>query len=460
MPDPYEKKTKRQAEVKGEKPKGSKKSRDRQGHVSTSRASKAPSVRDRQGHSAAPRPSSAPRSSQASASRNSGDIGPGVRRLADFAQRRAAGSGASGGALSGLGGVFSRLSDSLGSAVSTAAGGHTTFDALLERIMGNQPAMPSAPSYTPALMDVNSVVAPFAGYRDATNKQYEQNRSRLDELAAQGLRDTQMVQQAGQNRLADLERLRQADLARNAAVIAQSQQAGMADLAAQGVDPSILATNAAANQQRAGDIEYAAQAGLNRIQDMKSSEAIDAARRADELATGKRDSSEALDRNLFAAMAQLQAQEAAARTQAEQFNAQAMNQAAQGNYEGQMADFQNRQAQQDRLMQLPGALGEAASSLGAFTNPRRESVIGALANGDPSSFRSQLLGVLQKFDNPDDAKAEAMNLLAAYNDMQKEAGRPQRTVPNLDRWIQDWYYQNGSLTNDGFRQLGTLFGSR
>lgn len=371
--------------------------------------------------------------------------------------RQASGGGRSFGT---LGAIFNGMGGYTAGSGASAASGHTTLNALLDRIMGSQGAMPTAPQMTPNLVDVNAVTAPFGQYRDATNAQYATNRSRLDELAAAGIADGQMVQAATANRLADLERLRQADIARNAGVVEQAANASQGDLAAQGVDPALMAAHQASVNDRAAEAASNAQGGLNLVSDMKAQNEIAAARRQSEDSLASRGANTTLDQNLFAAMASLNAQEQAARMQAEQFNAEATAQAQQANYQGQMADFTNAQAQADRNLQLPSALMEAGASMGAFTNPKRDSIARQLAGAPPNSFRSALFSALQKFDNPEDAKAEALNALDAVNAYNEKNNRPQISAPNLDRWIEDWYYQDGTMSNQGFTMLGRQFGVR
>lgn len=376
----------------------------------------------------------------------------GVLALADFARRRAAEQG--GGAMSGIGGAMNRLTSGLGSAIERATGGGTTFDNLLAQIMGGQTAPPSAPTMSPSLVDVNSVVAPFAGYREQTQKQYDQNRTRLGELAASNNADVEAVKAATQHRLADLEHMRQADAARNLGAIQNQGAATAASQAALGFEPAAMGGGADTAARAAQDVQMAANSEASRIADMRSSADIEATRRATFLSGANTGAGQELDRNLFAAMSQLQQQEAAARMQAEQANAQSMQQAAGANYDAQMADYNNRIAATDSAAQLPGALAEAGQMLGAFSYPQRASVQQQLSGGPADSLRSVLLNVLNDNANPDDALVTAMQTVTDYNKKYKTDWQ----VPQLRQWINDWYAQDGTMSNTGFNRLGQLFG--
>lgn len=371
------------------------------------------------------------------------------------------------------GGAFSRLgglTGGIGVGASSRAGAAAAQTAiqsvtsLLEQIRNGLPGMPQAPGgINPALVDVNATLAPFGAARDNIQAQAEKNRGSIATLAAQGLEDNADVNAAEQQRLASMEKLLQTRQAQNMSGVNADGSSATTDLAATGVDPALMASMQAQVAQQRQDVGNASQGALDMVASQKSTEDIEAKRNDRAVQAGQTDASGQLDAALFQAIAGINAQEQQARTQAEQFNAQAQQQANEAAFSGQQQQYEAAMARMKDIMGLPGAVGAAAAESGALAFPKRDQVMQTIMSGmntsSPDGVGFGMVQALQAADNPDDAFQSVTNHILDINARRKKnkANPIAPDMGNIRRLIQDYYAQDGSLTNDGFEQLKRAF---
>jgi hypothetical protein len=301
-----------------------------------------------------------------------------------------------------LDGLFaSRSAENMGTSLSSL------FDAIMGRV-------PSTPQVQPNLIDVNSLVAPYAQARDAANSQATSNRARLEELLMRAQADAKMSAGVGRDQAAAAG-AQMKEGAANARLQQESDvRAAAAAAAAQGMDPTVVASLGDAGDQAIAATAQNRASGQEYAKAMGSAAELEATRRAQDVADQNRGANTNLDQSLLQAVIALNAQEAQTRTQAEQANAAAMNEASQAN--AGLA----RQGLQDRVS-LADAIQQMAAQSNAFDTPYRSSVLESLS-GDVGIARTAMRGAIETSDTYDEAYAKIASVLEADDRKREAAG--------------------------------------
>lgn len=318
-----------------------------------------------------------------------------------------------------------------------------SLDDLLERALGSLPgAQQAAPV---SLVDVNALMGQYDAAEANVNKQADRSRGVLAELSANGQRDAQMVAEATQARLADLEAMRAAAGRAEVEATRSRREGGIADLQAQGVDPSVIASAQLDQQAAVSQAQAASADGAALVNDQQSQAKIDAARRQDDLRASDRNASTYLDQQLVNAMLQLQGDRLGARTEAERYNADALSQQ-------QQAQFAMGQEQAQLRSQLPAALMEAVGAQDGFLYPERDAAMADLmrmGEDGPASWKylvPQYAQALRSADNPDDAMESILNALNAYDAQRQDAGQTpykiSQVLPRIQALVDRYYRQD------------------
>lgn len=371
-----------------------------------------------------------------------------------------------GGMFSKLGGVTGALGQNAGGQVGSAAGQAAiqSVSSLLEKIQAGLPGVPGAPGgISPTLVDIAATLAPFGAARDNVNAQAEKNRAMIGTLASQGMEDNADVAAAEQQRLASMAQLLQTRQKQNMSGATADGSASLTDLRAQGVDPALQAEMGAQILAQRQDAGNASTGALDMVANQKTTEGIEAKRNDRQVQASQSNATGQLDASLFEAIVGLNAQEQKARTEAEQFNAQSTAQANEANFAGQQQSYEAQMARMQDLMQLPGAVGQAAAESGALAFPRRDqamnTIMSTMNTSSADGVGFGMLQAIQAADNPDDAMQSVVNHITDINARRKknEANPISPDMGNIRRLISDYYAQDGSLTNDGFAQLKRAF---
>ena len=227
----------------------------------------------------------------------------------------------------------------------------------LEALLGGG-GMPTPPVITPALVDIAATLAPFAKARERLDAGAVDGRKRLDELFAHAVKDIDTTAAKTKNRLVEMETLRALQNEREVAEAGMRGGAALADAEAAGVDASALAALQLSDRAIQDSAASRSEGQKARIADQQATNDQQLDRNQFAQRSSDRAARQDLDKNLFAAMADLASQEQSARVQAEQFNAQAKAEAEQANYQAQMQQYGMQQDLAMRQFEAQGGTPE------------------------------------------------------------------------------------------------------
>jgi hypothetical protein len=300
---------------------------------------------------------------------------------------------------------------------------------------------------TPSLIDINSLVAPYAQARDAANKQAVDNRGRITEItqragvdaaASANVNKLQAAAAGAQNR----------EAAANTRVAMEADaRAQMANATAQGIDPAVAAQIQQSADQMIQGAGANRSAGTEYTKALGAAAALDASRRRDDIADAGRSANVNLDNALLNAVIALNSEEAKTRSQAEQQNAAMQQEAAMAN--AQMS----RQGIEDR-MSLVSDVMERGGAMGAFATPYRQTVIQGL-RGDGVAH-SAMRDAISSSSSYDEAYAKVLRELES--DDRKRGYERDWDIPFIEQQLERAFTPDTTKLNpQGYDSLLKLY---